>query len=70
MKTTGFFVLAGCVIKCIYQRRMEQQLQLEVTNLLYEYIPQEGFDMEQEMKETTDDPAAQRKTSLLNAQYV
>jgi len=33
-------------IRYIYQRRQQERLQREVSNLLYEYVPMDGFDVE------------------------
>ena len=38
------FTLA--ILRYILQRRAEARLQLEVRNLLFEYIPVDGFEME------------------------
>ena len=34
------------LVRYIHQRRVQERLQQEVTNLLYEYVPMEGYDIE------------------------
>lgn len=35
------------LIRYIHQRRQQERLQQEVSNLLYEYVPMDGYDIEQ-----------------------
>ena len=38
--------MSVCLIRYIYLKRMQARLQEEVSALLFEYVPLEGFEME------------------------
>lgn len=39
--------VSAYLIRYIHQRRQQERLQQEVSNLLYEYVPMDGYDIEQ-----------------------
>lgn len=41
-----FVIAIGFTVRYFHQRRMQERLQQEVTNLLYEYVPMDGYDIE------------------------
>lgn len=42
----AFFILAGCGIKYLYERRLASRLQNELNGFLYDYIALEGNEIE------------------------
>lgn len=42
----GFFILGGCVLKYVHERRLRARLQQELNGLLFEYAPLEGNEIE------------------------
>ena len=42
----AFFILAGCGIKYLYERRLASHLQNELNGFLYDYIALEGNEIE------------------------
>eukprot|EP01039_Chlorochromonas_danica_P004699 gene4699-5147_t len=42
----GFFILGGCVLKYVHERRLRARLQQELNGLLFEYAPLDGNEIE------------------------
>jgi hypothetical protein len=53
------------LIRYIHQRRMQERLQQEVSNLLYEYVPMDGYDVETVTFGNND-----KNTGLLDGRHV
>lgn len=65
LTTVGFMVVSVLLVRCVHLRRQQERLQQEVSNLLYEYIPMDGFDMDAVNLSSHD-----KHTSLLEARHV
>lgn len=55
--------VSAYLVRYIHQRRMQERLQQEVSNLLYEYVPMDGYDVE---TVTFND----KSTSLLQERHI
>mmetsp|Transcript_25328 Transcript_25328/g.27668 ORF Transcript_25328/g.27668 Transcript_25328/m.27668 type:complete len:101 (+) Transcript_25328:131-433(+) len=73
----GFFTLAGCLFKYLYERRLQAQLQTELNSLLYEYVSMDENDVEtisffnsatlmNESKTTKSDKSSSKKSGGIN----
>jgi hypothetical protein len=55
--------VSAYLIRYVHQRRMQERLQQEVSNLLYEYVPMDGYDVEAVT-------FADKSTSLLQERHI